>query len=315
MHSKDIIYIPCSLLVVLAFPELDVPTIWILHEIYMCTLGPTACGTKNDILIIRDLGDGKCVSAFSKNGSAFVGGDCTTLAFNKTCGNYAGLLTIFISNDGNASAATYAPQINTWLTNLGLAGVQTLGTYLQIYVDNTPNPIPTPIQPVFLSSLEQVGSLLIKECLNCGVNPDIAPPTSQLVSLPGFLKLQQFTGFPGTESFFTLQNTRFGDMKSFSSLYCPPTFMLMPNNKFLVSLEGLQTLRTQNQGGTFFNATGSGPFTNVSASYVTTLAGCSGASTPFVGNFFLPVTPCVPSLLINYAEYCRFVAAGTCPAT
>ncbi len=278
-------------------------------------MGPTACGTANDVFIIRDLGNGKCESAFSPNGGAFVGGDCTTLLFNKTCGTYVGLLTIFITNAGNAPAATFAPQINTWLTNVGLADIQTMTSYLQIYVDNSPNPIPGPIQPVFLSSLEQVGSILIKECANCDVNPDIGPATSQLVSLLGFQKLKQLTGFPGTESFLTLQNTRFGDMKSFVSLYCPPTFMLLPNNKNLVSLEGLQTLQTQNQGGTFFNATGSGPFTNVSASFVTTLAGCTGATTPFVGNFFLPVTPCVPSLLINYAEYCRFVAAGTCPAT
>jgi hypothetical protein len=107
----------------------------------------------------------------------------------------------------NRTAATYIPPttaINTWLTNMGLAGINSIATF-NFFVTSTPFPIPVDIAPVFFSNLAQSDVILITECNSCATNTSlgpISPATNRLKALPGFA-----VNYQNTFTSFTLQNT------------------------------------------------------------------------------------------------------------
>lgn len=171
------------------------------------------CGSSTDFINIRDLGNGQCVSNSQVAPStSFVAGNCTLPYFKTTCGSYAGFLNIFIGNDFNATALTYVPpNIEKWLTNIGLANVNVIDGNLGVFVDYSPFPIPSKIAPVFLSSLEQAGAVQASECNNqfCGAAPPPVPTGANyvLTALPGLKKLKQCTGVTAGAAFVSVYNT------------------------------------------------------------------------------------------------------------
>jgi len=101
-------------------------------------------------------------------------------------------------------------------------------------------------------------------------------------------------------------------MDSFSSLYCPPDFLIMYGNPNMTSLNGLNNVQPAAGGGPLFNASMSGPFTNTSSAAIKQMAGCTATGTsPLSAPFLLPVTPCGP--LQSYSEFCAFAVLGVCP--
>jgi hypothetical protein len=272
------------------------------------------CGSSADNIFIRDLGNGSCVSSISLNGGAFAFGNCTSQVYNQACGSFLGSLTVYIGNDLSRTPGAYVqPNITMWLTNMGLNDVNVIKVSLNVFVDANPALVPIRIAPVFLTKVQQVATLYVSECANCDASKEVPPARSVLTGLPGLKALQQILQVPQENSFVTISNTAFPDMSSLSALTCPPAFVSLTGNKNMTSLAGLEKLQPYPGDGAYFNASGSGPFTNVSSSAIKTFAGCAGSTTSEIATFLLPVSPCGPPGLISYSEYCVFLVNGICP--
>jgi hypothetical protein len=121
----------------------------------------TACGSLYGFLSIADNGDGTC-SAFrieqttAGGTSTTVGLSCTALAYPgiASCASIQSAVKITIRRLRNV--AYVQPDINKWLTNMGLNNVIVIANALTVEVDHSPFPIPQFINPVFFTALRQV---------------------------------------------------------------------------------------------------------------------------------------------------------------
>lgn len=112
-----------------------------------------------------DNGDGTCAAFRIEQQNASgpgipIGLNCNSPAYapNATCG--AILSSVKIGIRRVSSGQYVQPDINKWLTNMGLAGVNLIAGILTVEVDHTPFPIPQFIAPAFFTSLVQVRSFL-----------------------------------------------------------------------------------------------------------------------------------------------------------
>jgi hypothetical protein len=243
-------------------------------------------------------------------------GNCTVAPYGKICSSFAGSLTIVMGAD--SLTAYIMPPINGYLTQLGLNLTVIKGS-LSILVDYTPRPVTALIMPMFLSNLQQVGSLIVSECADCAKSTTTPPTASSwpaLFALPGLVKLKQTCNPMGPSCIngtsIQIANTGFTDLASLSGLTCPPSTLSLKELKKLTSLKGLDALLPQPAGGTGFDTTGSGPFTDLNAILpINNMANCVGNVSTSTSPFFLSKTaPCdVP--FFSYSQYCLFVSNTT----
>lgn len=115
------------------------------------------CGTFDELLQITDNGDGTCsATRYTAGTSAVV--SCASLAYGGVCNSLLAPVTIVMRR---TSGAPYVqPNINQWLTNMGLAGVTVLAQALTVLVDHSPFPVPPSIAPVFFTNLKQASPLV-----------------------------------------------------------------------------------------------------------------------------------------------------------
>lgn len=275
-----------------------------------------ACGTRNDTISIRDLGNGLCISTTNIS-RIITQGTCSAPVFEEDCLSFKGSLVITIANDGKTDNTPYIPpNINASLTAMGLGNINTVGMTLRVVVDNFPFDIPQKsLAPVFLTSLKQAGFLEIRECINCAANPDFGPLRgSVLAALPGLSNLYQLTGIstiPSSSS-LTVYNTAFTDLTSFSGLRCPAAVTALVNNAKLATFSGLEYLATPTSAANLI-ATGSGPFTTAaSLAAIRVFAGCIGNTSSQIGTVAIPVSVC-GKVLKSYAAICAFNGSAPCP--
>jgi hypothetical protein len=266
---------------------------------------PAVCGVATDNIFIRDLGNGSCAATSIINGVVRQN-TCNAPIFSTPCGSFAGILQIFVANELALNVTTYVqPNINLWLTNLGLSQITILGS-LRFLVDQTPVAVPSFVAPVFLETLRQVGSIFIAECLKCDTAPNVGPlGRSVLTALPGLKNVYQLA--PGPNNLLVVQNTAFKNLTSFSSLTCPPPVILLTNNTNLTNFFGFENLATPTGDGTILNAAGSGPFTDISS--IKVLGNCY--NTPISDGTFVAI-PTTCRVLSSYPAACAF-ANGVAP--
>eukprot|EP00884_Botryococcus_braunii_P023054 jgi/Botrbrau1/9432/Bobra.0252s0056.1 len=199
-----------------------------------------ACGFSAQTITIQDLGNKRCAVRFW-NGTRYVDGNCTEpfALYPQACGLLNAALTLQFTNVQNLSAGVYEANMDTWLQNLGLASLEILNNSLRVWVyhhlNNVAYPIPTPIAPVFLTSLVQASSVRITE--DSGVHET----NQMLTALPGLRNLYQlFAGSLGTT--ITVINTAFTNMTSFSGLTCPPAAIFLIDNPRLATFAGLEAV-------------------------------------------------------------------------
>jgi hypothetical protein len=149
-----------------------------------------------------------------------------------------------------------------------------------------------------------VGSLVVYECANCGVNPDIGPANPALAALPGLTKLQRFRNFfplpspPLPLGSFILRNTALTDLTSFVGLQCPAGFFQITSNARLSTFQGFNGLQPPTfipgSIGSSFIATGNSLLNYQSVSAIKNLAGCpSNLTSPFSNSFYVITAACV----------------------
>jgi hypothetical protein len=187
----------------------------------------------DEFIIIIDNGDRTC-DLFFYNGFDANSFNCTDpfLLYQQTCGFLNAEITLSFENPQGLGAGDYEPNMERWLSNVGFASLQIINNTLTIQV-LYPDAIPVSISPLFLSSLQQVSSLVITERDSVVGNPPV------LTGLPGLSNLYQlYDGPQGT--YLEVSGTGFTDMTSFSGLTCPPVFMALLNNPVLTSFAGLE---------------------------------------------------------------------------
>jgi hypothetical protein len=237
---------------------------------------------------------------------------CTDNLFGTNCAQFTGYLTISIQNSGNGTAQTYIPpDINKWLTNIGLGTLVVLRGSLNVVVENFDPPIPVDLAPVFLTSLRQAASLGVYECQGPECDPTVVfdqPP--RLTALPGLRNLLQL----GDSSFsltspttVQVSGTAFGDLGSFSGLTCvlPYASLQVQYNKALSTFQGMEALQPGSLGRVTINATGSGPFVTAdSLAPLRSVAGCFATATPPYNDVNIPVG--CDGILDNGADICTY---------
>jgi hypothetical protein len=264
---------------------------------------------------VKDNGDGSSVCTF--NGGSPVQ-NCTSNPIdpNKTCGSLNATVVVVIANEQSLPASNYVePNINKWLTNIGIGGISVLQGPLIVTVTHTPGPIPKAISPSFFTSLQQLDGLLVRECQDCSLaQPEQVPPTagSVLTSLPGLSNLFKINILDSTQvasGYLTIQGTAFQNMSSFSGLTCPFAILSVTSNTRLSSFSGLNGV----QPGIPFlilDATGSGPFfAPDSLDGIKPMLGCPSNPNP-IYNITIPVG--CTQLLNTAAQVCSFNGATPC---
>eukprot|EP00884_Botryococcus_braunii_P020167 jgi/Botrbrau1/6834/Bobra.0153s0029.1 len=264
------------------------------------TIAPT-CGSLYGFLSIVDNGDGTC-SAFRIEQST-AGGTQTTVALNcnqlafpsvASCASIQSAVKISIRRI--RTVGYVQPDINKWLTNMGLANVIVIANALTVEVDHSPFPIPQFINPVFFTSLRQVEAVVAQECANCATSTNVGPALPALASLAGLRAIQQFRGFKGGVSLGSLiiKGTALLDLTSFSGISCTPGFIQITNNARLGSFTGLESARTFfNPGPTVF--TQGNPLLNSQAvAPIRQLAQCpTGNASPLNSTVLIFTAVCV----------------------
>lgn len=225
---------------------------------------------------------------------------CTDTLFpGKACGVLDGSLSLYVSNGANAAASTFvAPDFDAALAALGMGNLATIAFELEVVVDHAPSPIPKDIAPVFLNTLTDVVFLAVIETSDYTNSPDVAPSISRLVALPGLSSLERMV----SPSIFLppalyVGGTALGDMRSFSSLACPPQLMMITQNRQLTSLEGLNRLATwtngENIGGLGYVISANDLTGPLSIAALSVLAGCPNpALSPAGDGLQIQVTGC-----------------------
>jgi hypothetical protein len=231
--------------------------------------------------------------------------DCATSFFNTSCSVYSGNIEIVMSNAQGLGVEAYvAPDIATWLNNIGLGSLTILQGDLTVFADHTPYPLPAPIAPVFLTSLQQARNMYVIECEDCATStfdPPVNP--SRLFALPGLQQIIQLTGeFDLT--FLVVRFTAFQDLTSFSGLACLRfAYLSFTYNSALQSFNGLEAVQPLSDG---FNVdgSGSGPFTTAdSVAGLRSLAGCISGSA--FGRFVTIPIGC-DQVLTSFQEICDY---------
>eukprot|EP00884_Botryococcus_braunii_P009084 jgi/Botrbrau1/18177/Bobra.53_1s0045.1 len=268
-----------------------------------------ACGPYG-VVTVKDNGDGSSVCTF--NGGAPIQ-NCTSnpLDPNKTCGSLNATVVVVIANERGLSASNYVePNINQWLTNIGIANIVVLQGTLTVTVTHTPGSIPKAISPSFFTSLQQLDGLLVRECQDCAVAQPV-PPTagSVLISLPGLsslfkINLVDITGY------LVIQGTAFQDMSSFTGLTCPFGLLGVTSNTRLSSFSGLNGVQP-GIPGLLLNANGSGPF--IAADSLDGIKPMLGCPSPSIANYLIAIPVGCNQLLNTTAEVCNF--NGTIPCS
>lgn len=114
------------------------------------------CGTVGGFVQVTDNGDGTC-SAFTSAAGVFNPiPNCASLAYPSQgiCNSLRSDLKITIRR---ASGAPYVqPDINKWLTQMGLNNVSLSQGSLTVELDHSPYPIPPTLAPSFLPFIRQV---------------------------------------------------------------------------------------------------------------------------------------------------------------
>nr|AWI73731.1 polysaccharide associated protein [Botryococcus braunii] len=281
------------------------------------TTAPT-CGSLYGFLSIADNGDGTC-SAFRIEQTSATGTpttvalNCNQLAFPgiASCASIQSAVKITIRR--TRSVAYIQPDINKWLTNMGLNNVIVIANALTVEVDHSPFPIPQFINPVFFTLLRQVEAVVAQECANCATSTNVGPALPALASLAGLRAIQQFRGFKGGVSLGSLiiKGTALLDLTSFSGISCTPGFIQITNNARLGSFNGLEGARTFfNPGPTVF-AQGNPLLNSQSVAPIRQLAQCpSGNTSPLNSTVLIFTAVCV---LPSWNVYCTFVnTPGQC---
>jgi hypothetical protein len=274
---------------------------------------PADC-TGYDIIIVNDYGNGTSLCEGVRLGSRERVSDvnCVTPFFSKTCSVFSGIIEIVISNAQGLDAEAYVePNIDTWLNNIGLGSLTALLQNVQVYADHTPYPLPRPIAPVFLTSLQQAGNIFVNECEDCFSDSNYPPVNaSMLTALPGLQHVVQLNGFANL-TFLTVHTTAFQDLTSFSGLACVTAtatklvLMTIIGNIAMKSFNGLEAMQPVSIGLNL-DATGSGPFSTAdSVAGLRSLAGCTSGSGPASGGYVLIPTGCVPDIT-SFAEMCTY---------
>jgi hypothetical protein len=256
---------------------------------------------------VFDNGDGTSLcEGLKSSGGSIYDPNCVTSFFNKTCSVYNGSIVIFMRNEQGLSGEAYvAPNIATWLNNIGLGSLTILLGDLSVYADHTPYPLPTPIAPVFFTDLQQAGNIFVYECEDCFTNP-VTPPVdpSRLTALPGLQQVIQLSGHNDVASLF-VGGTGFQDLASFSGLACvqKPTVLSFYFNTALQSFNGLEAVQPLSNGDSFY-AVGSGPFgTAASVVALKSLAGCDSGSASDV-NVRIPIG--CDQQITSLAQICNY---------
>jgi hypothetical protein len=243
-----------------------------------------------DIVLVQDSGNGSCTVAYQLNGTFVPGGQpCTNLFGGVTCGSFTGIISIFITRQ--QTTATYVqPNIQAHLTAIGLGSIVALKETLVVSVQNSPNPIPVNVAPIFLTSLRRAGAIIVRECANCDAESIAPPTTSRLTALPGLAGIQALTSTKELQ----VVNTAFTSMGSFAGLTCPPDTLTITNNKQLATLNGLNSISTftTNIVGPSITITGNNLTSAASISAVSVYFFCTGANTPLFGPVNIEVQGC-----------------------
>eukprot|EP00884_Botryococcus_braunii_P011852 jgi/Botrbrau1/20668/Bobra.0058s0002.1 len=279
----------------------------------------TACGRLSDLVYLVDNGDGTCVKAGTANGQP-IGGSCTEPIFQgfSTCPTLnASLVLIF----RKASASgQYTQNMQGWLNGVGIGNPRIIFGVVTIYVDHLPNPIP-PMNPVFLTGLEQVGAIVFKECMDCFKDDTYMPGTPAVQSLRGFSSLRQFRDFrPGAGFLGSLFifNTAMTDLTSFGGLACPPGQTQIVSNRNLVTLAGLERVSTAywTPGASVYITNNAQLIGSAGLAPIKLLAGCPGSQTtsPQASrpNINTQLAAGVPCRLATWTAVCTFINAGIC---
>lgn len=281
------------------------------------TIAPV-CGSLFGFLSIADNGDGTCSAFRIEQTSA--GAPSTTFPLTCTALAYPG-----ISNCASIQSAvkitirrlrsvTYvAPDINKWLTNMGVATAVVIANALTVEVDHSPFVIPPFISPTFFTFLKQVEAVVVQECANCAISTNVGPTVSALAALPGLRSIQQFRGFKGGVQLGSLiiKSTALPDLLSFSGISCTPGFIQITNNPRLGTFNGLEGARSFFSPGPTVFAQGNPLLNFQSVSAIKQLAGCpTGLTSPLNSTFFVITAVCV---LPSWNTYCTFVnTPGQC---
>lgn len=109
-----------------------------------------------DYILVRDNGDGTAQYQ-AKIASMPSSGIPTRPLYSNPCTLLNADLVIIMRK--GSSAPYVQPDINRWLTTLGIGSPQVIAGTLTIYADHTPNALTVPISPVFLATLQQVRHL------------------------------------------------------------------------------------------------------------------------------------------------------------
>lgn len=155
--------------------------------------GSAGCGAAGEVITIVDNGDGTCTALYTQSNRTSTPSTCLTPFFATPCDAFAGSIEIYITYPDGTTPATYKqPAIQMWLTNVGVGNITVLGQLLAVFVDHSRNGTLPPLAPSFLTSLEQAGSLYVRECGNCfSTPPSGVPSASNLIALPGLVNIYQ----------------------------------------------------------------------------------------------------------------------------
>lgn len=235
---------------------------------------------------MTDFGDGTAECRYFPSDGASPTTDCKSNPWNQNCSALDGSVQINLVNSHNVT--TYTPDVQKWLNNIGLGNVKALSKFLQVFVKQDPPestrlPVPPldPSKTTFLSSLERASIVQVVECIDtptnpCNVTAPVSKPGPVLQGLPGLRNIREVTA-SATEEKRQIQvdNTAFTNLDSFSGLVCPLDQLFPRGNTNMTSFRGMDNVPLNN-GGTFINATGSGPF--LTADSLKPLYGLNGCS-------------------------------------
>jgi hypothetical protein len=283
------------------------------------------CGQPSDLIKIFDLGVGTCLGTLN-NIERSAG--CTTPFFEGTtaCKSFAGSLTITMQYSTNVAGPYQLPDISKWLNQTGLGSLKIIKGTLSVLVEYSPRPPPVVMQPVFLTTLLQVGSLVIAECIDCSNAP--LPPSAQgpvLAALPGLVNLRQMCSLDaalpavcGNKSSISLNYTGFTSMASLGGLSCAPAIMTLtsPLKQTLTTLDGLQNLQPAVLPGMVFSAVG---YILPDITALSGYAKCGPGGSTLTASFLLDkpfgtaAANCPFPALWSYPVYCKYISDGQCP--
>ncbi len=220
-----------------------------------------------------------------------------------------------IVNYYGLNASQYVPpDINKWLSNMGLGGLISIENYVRIHViGGQYPPIPVPIAPVFFTSLRSAGSFSVNEMVRevfFGEPGEFNRPlVSRLTALPGLASLRQlYLPSQGLgRSSLNVSGTAFTDLRSFASLTCAPTIMNLINNTLLTTMDGLQQLATPTSTNQSFSAIASGPFmTAASLAPLRGFAACNGGTAGAVIGTNVSIPVGCNTLLTTWDQVCAY---------